>query len=93
MVQLRKPFGVSMDAFTFLLTHQVGQLANALPRLSLLKRTPLVGKLSTLRFIDFSHCMSLEVGKIATPYFTIRGGSLKNIAKKIMPKVPISKDA
>ena len=26
-------------------------------------------------------------------YFTIRGGSLKNIAKKIMPKVPISKDA
>ena len=25
-------------------------------------------------------------------YFTIRGGSLKNIAKKIIPKVPISKD-
>ena len=42
----------------------------------------------------FKACMAkieFFAKQISSNYFAIRGGSLKKIAKKIMPNVPISK--
>ena len=46
-----------------------------------------VVKIVEKRFVKRSY-----FNKIKTYYLTIRGGSLKNIAKNIIPSVPISKN-